>query len=309
MADGFDLARGLMQLSSQVEQRKARKEQKEFQERYEGPLKEAYTSYYNAMVDKMQDEELLGYEKDLKRAQVKGVKTDVAMSQATFDEIKMLRAGSDEDKNLARNYLLKIDQSDAFRDQLAAIRVRNEQLQTMISAQGQALGMQKFQLDKSETILSLLFSPQGTDLLERVYGKGGVGAVEAGVTERVTGVKAPSKDKKKSSFWSPKLSPISPLRTGPMLGKAIQAPKKKEAPVKSTPAEEPIAMNELVPAISKARENDIEWKDVSDGVERLKVIFPDLDKATELQAYDLLAEGVSVEEIEKFLREKAGLND
>jgi hypothetical protein len=304
--DGFELARGLMQLSSLVEQRRARKEEMRFREAYEGPLKEAYTNYYNAMIDKMQDEELLSLEKRTKGAQASRFEAEAGMSQATFDEIKALRTGSPEEKTVARNFLLKINENQAFRDQLAQIRVQNEQLQTMISSQQFQLGMDKFQLQQTEGILSLILSPEGRTFLEGVLGEKGLEAVKKDTAEEFTGRKAPEKKK-------PKPLPLAPFKGAPAGMTFPFAPKKtKPAAEKKVPEKKPSEtaleeidmMSVIGEAFKMAEENNVDRAEVVEGAKRITKAFPDLDAATKRDVYRLLAEGIPAEEIEAHIREK-----
>jgi len=302
MSNGFELAKTLMQLSSLSEQRKARKEELEFKKMYEAPLKEAYTGYYNAMIDKMQNEELLGYEKALKRAQVFGAEAEVGITQATFDEIKRLRGGSEEDKDIARNYLLKIDQNQAFRDQLAAIRVQNEQLQTMISSQNQQLGIMKFNQALTESLLGAVADPELRTLFTEVLGKKGADTVRKGAVEKFTGAKAP--EKKEGGFWD------IFKRKDRFPDEGIFAPKPKPAPAKAPEKKEEkpgavmLTTDETAAIYEKARENDISPLDIAAGVQKLIEMFPELDREDLLSAHERLAEGFTVEELIDHYNEK-----
>ena len=310
MSNGFELARGLMQIASLKEQKKARKEELEFKKAYEAPFREALTNLYNAQATRMADRELTGLQEEQKRET--GLKAN--RLQLVLDEIEKL----DKDSPLRSQAIFGIRDTQDMANELRMMGLR---------LQEQSLDLRRSQ---AEVKLS-------TDRIDKVFGDDPIGAAirrelkDAGklsqvVDEAIEGafdVEVPTKKEGESflekirSLLGKKPAPSEPFR-GPPVGmgypyvpkaKPAVPPRPKPAPVKAPEKKGgatsiQFTTDETAAIYEKARENDVNPLDIAAGVQKLVATFPDLDKDTLLEAHNLLAEGEPVEDVRKFIEER-----
>ena len=296
------MARDLIELSRGIESRKAREEQKKFQEAYVAPLNEAYANYYNAMADKMGDTVLADLEKQLKTAQVLGATAEATILGEKYNTLmEMKGSGDPNQKRMANECLLGINVNQAMKNQLDQIRVMNDQLATFIQAQGLELNKMKYESDTLQSIIGLSISPEGQKFLNDVLGKEGAKAVKRRATERFTGAKSTADSE--PTILEKLLSVISREDQYPNEGKFSKPVQSRPAAPQRKPAEitslETVTEVEKAPIFQKADANKIRWSSVEDGIEELIQTYPELSKEDVISAMNRLAEGFTVEQIKE----------
>lgn len=312
MADGFELARGLMQLSSLTEQRKARKEELRFKKAYEAPFREALTNLYNAQATRMADRELTGLQEEQKRET--GLKAD--RLQLVLDEIDKLKK-RDPDNPLISQAIFGIRDTQDMSNEIAMMRARMQE-QTLMLRQSEVM------MGQSERRQKILFEDSAEGAATRAFlnEKGVLNDLQVEALEGTFDLTLPGDVEKKgfdifekikslldaapqgTTFPpSTRVAPSEPSR-GKLPSTAKPKPAPKKAPEKKGEAAVTFTTDETAAIYEKARENDVNPLDIAAGVQKLIETFPDLDRATLLEAHNLLAEGHPVEDIRKHIEER-----
>lgn len=202
----YDLARGLMALQGSIAEREARREQKEFQKKYEIPYKEALTNVANAQAKLIVSQTLDEKSRQRKaRLDVRGQRQELALGDFTVDELTRVKKLAETDPDMQKlltNYVFKINQGEAFQNMIRGLTLQNQQMQVVI--QKMALGLQISEADrkKQEAWLNLRASKEGEKMLRDAYGS----TLDALVKEKVekyTDKKAPPEKKGKWGIRSP----------------------------------------------------------------------------------------------------------
>lgn len=309
MSDGFELARGLMQLSSLTEQRKARKEELRFKKAYEAPFREALTNLYNAQATRMADRELTGLQEEQKRET--GLKAD--RLQLVLDEISKLKK-KDPKNPLISQAIFGIRDTQDMANEIAMMRARMQE-QTL------ALRKSEILMGQSEKRMKALFEDSAEGAATRAFLKkrGVLNDLQEDALEGTFDITLPGEVEKQgwdifkrinalldseSRPTAPGMAPAEPSRK-----KALPTAKPKAAPKKAPEKKESAASvqfttDETAAIYEKARENDINPLDIAAGVQKLIETFPELDRETLLEAHNLLAEGFPIEDIRKHIEER-----
>jgi len=275
---------------------------------------------------------LFEHQDDLREEQARLTGFQADQLKRTLDAIEELRE-KDPDNPLIHQATFGISGNRDMANEISLMRARLEEMRvgTDIARFNEQMAMNKF--TRISSALGFLVDPQLREKAEDITGGELLGIIEKELLESFFETEIPEKPKRRGFFEGLRGAP--PSGAGMLPGTTARPSKAKpkaspaKAPEKEKPSmkellpkldeflagaegvpgaegkeDEAITIQEIAPILEKADENNIRRLDIYSGVQRLVEMFPELTRDDVLKAYDMMAEGITVDELIEHLRGK-----
>lgn len=159
----------LMAMEDQKTQKLMREREMKFKEKYSGPLMEAQSKYYYALIDQLMNTELKDKKRQAEALKVTGMEQEIKFAGHRLEELeRMMRSKDEVEVQKARDIFIGYKSSQDTNTMFNMLRLQNDQMRTAISFQDYMLKETEAERGKLADIIKI--ASENPKLTDRVFG-------------------------------------------------------------------------------------------------------------------------------------------